>query len=418
MWPGWALRLLPPWGRDFQRSRALLAVMLAVAVTGEEYGTAREPRPGAVPPREAGRLHRPAPPARHPGTGHGRDLPARPRPRPARRPGHRLRPPATARQPLPGPARCRKLAQPARPPAGAARPPRPARRPGARAVRPAPPDRAAHRHPPPLPPRAAATAPGTRPGLRRIRFHHARAAGPPPAPGSQRVGPSQAGISEPVTWEPPFGWAPGIPRPGPGPRRRKRRTAHPQAPRRSPDNPTSSTQPASSAPRPPASPGRSASSKTSPAPPAAHRTRRAAHAHRPRPSPRPRRPPRPGVTRAVPEEQQRQSRNGARCPAELGPRSRPSAPAWSIRPLTCADPGSPASPAFANYLRFLHRRGPSRRLARVPQTTRYIRALTCAAPARYIAGTSEVHARYKACGKGPRLRPQRPGNIFPAIFPW
>jgi hypothetical protein len=42
MWPGWALRLLPPWGRDFQRSRALLAVMLAVAVTGEEYGTARE----------------------------------------------------------------------------------------------------------------------------------------------------------------------------------------------------------------------------------------------------------------------------------------------------------------------------------------------------------------------------------------
>ena len=40
MWPGWALRLLPPWGRDFQRSRALLAVMLAIAVTGEEYGTA------------------------------------------------------------------------------------------------------------------------------------------------------------------------------------------------------------------------------------------------------------------------------------------------------------------------------------------------------------------------------------------
>lgn len=40
MWPGWALRLLPPQGRGFQRSRALLAVMLAVAVTGEEYGTA------------------------------------------------------------------------------------------------------------------------------------------------------------------------------------------------------------------------------------------------------------------------------------------------------------------------------------------------------------------------------------------
>lgn len=28
---------------------------------------------------------------------------------------------------------------------------------------------------------------------------------------------SQAGISEPVTWEPPPCWAPGIPRPGPGP---------------------------------------------------------------------------------------------------------------------------------------------------------------------------------------------------------
>ncbi|MGH3070467.1 MAG: TniQ family protein [Streptosporangiaceae bacterium] len=42
MWQGWALRLLPPWGRDFQRSRAVLAVMLAVAVTGADYGTARE----------------------------------------------------------------------------------------------------------------------------------------------------------------------------------------------------------------------------------------------------------------------------------------------------------------------------------------------------------------------------------------
>jgi len=40
IWPGWALRLLPPWRRGFQRSRALLAVMLAIAVTGEEYGTA------------------------------------------------------------------------------------------------------------------------------------------------------------------------------------------------------------------------------------------------------------------------------------------------------------------------------------------------------------------------------------------
>src|SRR5262249_20402700 len=40
--PGRALRLLRPWGRAFQRSRALLGVMLAVAVTGGEYGTARE----------------------------------------------------------------------------------------------------------------------------------------------------------------------------------------------------------------------------------------------------------------------------------------------------------------------------------------------------------------------------------------
>ena len=62
MWPGWALRLLPPWGRDFQRSRALLAVMLAVAVAGAEVphrpGT---PRPGAVPPGNRSQLHRPAP---------------------------------------------------------------------------------------------------------------------------------------------------------------------------------------------------------------------------------------------------------------------------------------------------------------------------------------------------------------------
>jgi len=48
MWPGWALRLLPPWGRDFQRSRAVLAAMLAVAVTGADYGTARE-LPGLEP---------------------------------------------------------------------------------------------------------------------------------------------------------------------------------------------------------------------------------------------------------------------------------------------------------------------------------------------------------------------------------
>ena len=38
-------------------------------------------------------------------------------------------------------------------------------------------------------------------------------------------------------------------------------------------------------------------------------------------------------------------------------------------------------------------RDPARRPARLPQTATYIRALTCAAPPRYIAGTSQVRAR-------------------------
>jgi hypothetical protein len=43
MWPGWALRLMPPGDYDFLRYRAALAVMLAVAVTGaEDYRTAQE----------------------------------------------------------------------------------------------------------------------------------------------------------------------------------------------------------------------------------------------------------------------------------------------------------------------------------------------------------------------------------------
>jgi hypothetical protein len=42
MWPGWALRLMPPGAFDFLRYRAALAMMLAVAVTGaEDYGTAQ-----------------------------------------------------------------------------------------------------------------------------------------------------------------------------------------------------------------------------------------------------------------------------------------------------------------------------------------------------------------------------------------
>ena len=43
MWPGWALRLMPPGDNDFLRYRAALAMMLAVAVTGtEDYRTAQE----------------------------------------------------------------------------------------------------------------------------------------------------------------------------------------------------------------------------------------------------------------------------------------------------------------------------------------------------------------------------------------
>jgi hypothetical protein len=43
MWPGWALRLMPPGGFDFLRYRAALAIMLAIAVTGaEDYRTAQQ----------------------------------------------------------------------------------------------------------------------------------------------------------------------------------------------------------------------------------------------------------------------------------------------------------------------------------------------------------------------------------------
>jgi len=43
MWPGWALRLMPPGAFDFLRYRAALAMMLAIAVTGaEDYRTAQE----------------------------------------------------------------------------------------------------------------------------------------------------------------------------------------------------------------------------------------------------------------------------------------------------------------------------------------------------------------------------------------
>ena len=43
MWPGWALRLMPPEGFDFLPYRAALAMMLAIAVTGaEDYRTAQD----------------------------------------------------------------------------------------------------------------------------------------------------------------------------------------------------------------------------------------------------------------------------------------------------------------------------------------------------------------------------------------
>jgi len=110
MWPGWALRLMPPGDFNFLRYRAALAVMLAIAVTGaEDYRTAQELL-GLEPFRlqQAGHLHR------------------------ARRPG-RLRPAAAAPL-LPGLARHRRLAPPAllpHPPRhlGAAPPPRPPARP-------------------------------------------------------------------------------------------------------------------------------------------------------------------------------------------------------------------------------------------------------------------------------------------------
>lgn len=43
LWPGWALRLMPPEGFDLLRCRTALAIMLAVAVTGaEDYRAAQE----------------------------------------------------------------------------------------------------------------------------------------------------------------------------------------------------------------------------------------------------------------------------------------------------------------------------------------------------------------------------------------
>ena len=198
LWPGWALRLMPPGGFDFLRYRSGLGVMLAVAIGRRRQLPHRPgtPRPAARPRQQVRQLHRPAARARRPGTGHGRDLPARPQPRPARRP-HRLRPPAAAAPLLPGPARRHRLAPPAAPPH--------------------PPDTRAHRrhrnhadlpaapvqehlarlrlielltgtHPCYLP--GPLRLPQRRgPGLRRVRLHPARADGRLPAPAGQLPAP-------------------------------------------------------------------------------------------------------------------------------------------------------------------------------------------------------------------------------------
>jgi hypothetical protein len=88
-----------------------------------------------------------------------------------------------------------------------------------------------------------------------------------------------------------------------------RRAAHPKAPRPPrPARPPPRSPPPRHQERQPHQPGPPARDHRR-HPPPAHRARRAAHADRLRPALRPRRPPRPGITRPVPKEQERQSRN-------------------------------------------------------------------------------------------------------------
>jgi hypothetical protein len=218
MWPGRALRLLPSRGRDFQRSRAVLAVMLAVAVTGADYGTARE-LPGLEPFR-----------------------PGKPGNFTALLRQHGILEPVTAAicqlarnldqhgAPVIGYARRRRqgsLCQAPLDAAGSRRSQRdllPAQH-----GRPAPPGAPAHEQFARL--RLIELVTGTRPRYLPGPLQLPRQSGPDYAafvftmpeqpdlclrrPASALL--SQAGISEPVTWEPPSGWAPGIPRPSPDP---------------------------------------------------------------------------------------------------------------------------------------------------------------------------------------------------------
>ena len=62
------------------------------------------------------------------------------------------------------------------------------------------------------------------------------------------------------------------------------------------------------------------------------------------------------------------------------------APAAVYLACTCRVPGMYLRPPASGPAR----RDPPRRAARLPLPARYIRALTCTAPARYIAGTREV----------------------------
>lgn len=217
MWPGWALRLLPPWGRDLQRSRALLAVMLAIAVTGEEYGTAT--RLLGLEPSRLGKLGNFTALLRQ----HGALEPVTAAICQLARNLDRHSPPVIDY------ARRRRQSRLCHAPldAGSWRSQRDLLL--AQHGRPAPPGPPAHEQLARL--RLIELLTGSHPRYLPGPLQLPRQRGPDYAafvltmPGQldlclRRQAStllSQAGISEPVTWEPPSGWAPGIPLPGPDP---------------------------------------------------------------------------------------------------------------------------------------------------------------------------------------------------------